>query len=127
MLRAVPLLLLCGCSLFVKFDDKDIPKDAAPDSFMPFPVDECSFKEPNDTPDVAQALAVTDTGPAAICPNGDGTVTDVDFYKISVPDNTAAVTIAITFDQHSGGDLDLVLSSADNTMVLGQSRGIGSG
>jgi len=127
MIRALAaLLLLPACSLFVKFDDKDIPVDAAPDAFMPFSADLCNFGEPNDNAATAFAITPGDTGPAAICPNPDGTVSDVDFYKLTVPDMTTTVTIAINFTVATKGDLDLLLFDATGATMLAESRGFGA-
>jgi hypothetical protein len=111
----------------VKFNDSDIPIDAAPDAFMPFSADLCAFGEPNDTPAAAFAIAAGDSGPAAICPNADGTVSDVDYYKLTVPDMTASVTVAITFDVTPKGDLDIILFDATGSTMLAESRGFGAG
>lgn len=125
--RVVALVLMTGCSLFVKFDDKDIPKDAPPDGFAPIDAALCGFDEPNDDFATAVAVAPGMTGPAAICPNFDGTVTDVDFYKVTIPDGTASATFSISFEQADQQDLDLILLSADGATMLGASRGVGSG
>jgi hypothetical protein len=117
--------LLAGCSLFVKFNDNDVPKDGPPDSFMPFSAAECAFGEPNDSPGSAFPINPGDTGPAAICPNADGTVTDLDFYSFTVPDGTASVAMGLQFTQRDGGDLDLILYDAAGSSVIGQSRGFG--
>src|SRR5580765_1573604 len=118
MIRSLSaLVLVSGCSLFVKFDDKDIPIDAAPDAFMPFSADLCAFGEPNDTAALAFAITPGDTGPAAICPNADGTVSDVDFYKLTVDGTQTSVTISIAFAQAARGDLDLLLFDANGAMI----------
>ncbi len=124
--RGLLALLLPGCSLFVKFDDKDIPIDAAPDAFAPIAADLCMFGEPNDSPDTAFAIMPGSTGPAAICPNGDGTVTDVDYYKLTVPDMTASITIGIDFTTFDRGDLDILMFDSTGATMLAQSRGVGS-
>ena len=126
MRECLALVALGGCSLFVKFDNKDIPIDAAPDAFMPFSDALCAFGEPNDTAGTAFAITPSDTGPAAICPNADGTVSDVDFYKVTVPANTS-VTFAIDFTLAPKGDLDLVLLDATGATMLSESRGFGAG
>jgi hypothetical protein len=123
--HALVWLCLGGCSLFVKFDDKDVPKDAPPDSFMPFSAAECAFGEPNDSPGSAFPINPGDTGPAAICPNPDLTVTDLDYYAITVPDGTASVAMGIQFMSRTDGDLDLILYDAAGSSIIGQSRGFG--
>jgi hypothetical protein len=113
------ILGLPGCSLILDFSDKAAPKDAAVDS--PFPGDECAYGEPNDM--VVDAFPITpgtDTGPAAICPNGTGT-DDLDYYKFTVPAGTTTTTVTVDFT-NARGDLDLKLYDATGTM-LAQSRG----
>ncbi len=122
----VATLFACapGCSLILNFSDNQIPKDAAIDG--PFTLDECQYKEPNDT--AATAAPITpgvDTGPAAICPTTPG-VDDVDYYSFAVPTGTNKTTVAIQFTNRPGGDLDLILYDSTPSMIA-QSRGFGDG
>jgi hypothetical protein len=112
------LALVPGCSLVLDFSNKAIPKDAMVDA--PFTADECAYKEPNDSPDTAQVITTTDTGPAAICPDDVG-----DYYKFTVA-GASTVTISIQFTNRPGGDLDLELLDAMGTQVS-ISRGFGDG
>ncbi len=114
--------LWAGCSLVLDFSESQIPKDAQIDG--PVSQEECDFKEPNDRVDAAAVLLTTDVGPAAICANAG--VDDRDFYKITVPDMTASVSITITFVNTPTGDLDLRLYDKTGAMVLAQSRGFGN-
>jgi hypothetical protein len=107
-----------GCELILDFSDSQIPIDAAPDA--PYTDDECAYKEPNDTVASAQPIAPGETGPAAICANDPE---DLDFYKFTVPANTASVVVGITFMNRASGDLDLKLLDSTGTM-LAQSRGV---
>ncbi len=114
------LLAVAGCSLTLDFDNSQIPKDAAIDG--PFPAAACAFGEPNDTPAQATPVIAGATGPAAICSNGSGQPDDLDYYKFTVPANTASVTLSILFDDPDRGDLDLRLFEADGTTMVAQSR-----
>jgi hypothetical protein len=119
MRRELSLLaLLPGCSLVLDFSDKAIPKDAMVDA--PYTADECAYKEPNDTPDTAQVITATDTGPAAICADD-----PADYYKFTVA-GASTVTVAIQFTNRPGGDLDLELLDAAGAQVS-ISRGFGDG
>ncbi len=112
---ALALPLVGGCSLILDFSGStETPVDA------PFTQTECAFKEPNDTIDTAAQLELTDVGPAAICSTMMG-VDDNDFYKITLPTNTA-VSIKVSFVSFAGGDLDLKLTDAQGGM-LSASRG----
>ena len=106
-----------GCSLILDFSDSQIPIDAPPDS--PYTQEQCMYKEPNDSVETAQMIEPTDIGPAAICA---AEPEDHDFYKFTVPANTASVQIKITFVTSPKGDLDLKLLDTAGTM-LSQSRG----
>jgi hypothetical protein len=108
-----------GCSLVLDFSENAVPGDAAVDSA--FAQAECDFGEPNDTADTATTLAVTDTGPAAIC--GD----DRDFFKFTVPDATASVTIQVNFASSATGDLDLRLFDKTGATQLAGSFSFGDG
>lgn len=112
------LLVVClgsGCSLILDFSGTANPPPDAP-----FTDAECAYKEPNDTPQTAVALALTDVGPAAICSTTMG-VDDHDFYKIMLPASTQ-VSAKISFLQFATGDLDLKLTDAQGA-VLATSRG----
>lgn len=106
--------LASGCSLILDFSGESKPPIDAP-----FTMAECEFKEPNETAATASALALTDVGPAAICPMG-GTE-DLDFYKITLPANST-VAFKITFVNSTTGDLDLRILDAQGTQ-LSASRG----
>ena len=108
---------LAGCSLILDFGESAVPIDAAIDA--PFSQAECDYLEPNNTAAEAAMLAVTDVGPAAICP---GDTEDRDFYKFTVPAGITKVTIRIAFKNMSG-DLDLRLSDPTGATILGTSRG----
>jgi hypothetical protein len=113
-----------GCSLILDFSQSAIPIDAEIDA--PFNQAECDYKEPNDSAETAAVIVPgTDVGPAAIC-FGAGGVDDHDFYKFTVPANTASVTVRITFVNSPTGDLDLRLHDKTGTMVLGRSTGFGN-
>lgn len=105
-----------GCSLVLDFSDKQIPVDAAIDG--PFTQEECDYKEPNDTAMAPAMFAATDVGPAAICEGSDR-----DFYRFTVPDMTASISLRITFENRPSGDLDLRLYDATGATVIAQSRG----
>lgn len=110
-----------GCSLVLDFSDNKIPADAAIDA--PYTDDECTYKEPNESIDMAAVIAATDTGPAAICA---ATPEDHDFYKFTMPAATTTATIKIMFTNRPGGDLDLRLwDPAAPANPIGQSRGFG--
>jgi hypothetical protein len=124
--HALVWLSAAGCSLFVKFDDSQIPIDAQPDAFQPIPVAECDFGGSNETPATAFAVTPADTGPAAVCPNADGTVTQVNWYSFDVPANTTAVALGITYPATSNGNLDLSLFDGSGETMLAESDGFGS-
>ncbi|CAN5872717.1 hypothetical protein BH11MYX2_BH11MYX2_22860 [soil metagenome] len=107
-----------GCEKILDFSDSQIPIDAAPDA--PYTYDECAYKEPNDTVPTAQMIAPGETVPAAICASAPE---DLDFYKFTVPANTASVVVGITFMNRASGDLDLKLLDSSGTMIA-QSRGV---
>jgi hypothetical protein len=108
---------LTGCSWMLDFSDSAIPVDAAPDA--PYTQEQCDYLEPNDSLAEAALITPAEIGTAAICA---GDVEDHDFYKFTVPPDTASVTIRILFSSRPGGDLDLKLLDASGTM-LAQSRG----
>jgi len=116
-----------GCSLILDFSDKAVPVDAMIDG--PFPVSECAYKEPNDSIEQAAAITAQDAGPGAICPPiAPSGADDHDFYRFNVPSGATSVTIKITFDSRSNGDLDLRLWDPLNpTTFVSQSRGVGAG
>jgi len=116
-LVAVVLASASGCSLVLDFSPGAIPVDAPPYSQR-----ECEYGEPNNAPEEATALTTEDTGPAAIC-GGAGDPEDHDFYRFTVPPNTARVSVRVTF-AGPDGDLDLRITDAAGAMV-GQSRGFG--
>lgn len=111
------LTLTPGCSLILDFSDSQIPIDAPPDT--PYTQEQCMYKEPNDTVETAAMIDPSETGPAAICANDPE---DTDFYKFTVPANTASVQVRISFMTSPKGDLDLKLLDSTGTM-LAQSRG----
>jgi hypothetical protein len=111
------LVMTTGCSLILDFSDSQIPIDAPPDS--PYTEEQCMYKEPNDTVETAAMIDPSETGPAAICASDPE---DTDFYKFTVPANTASVQVRIAFMTSPKGDLDLKLLDATGTM-LAQSRG----
>jgi hypothetical protein len=111
-----------GCSLILDFDSAP-PVDAAIDGISTMA--ECDYLEPNGS--VADAKDMPDgmsAGPAAICAVSAGTPEDHDFYKFTATGATA--TIALTFTNRPGGDLDLKLYAMDGTLVA-QSRSFGAG
>jgi len=111
---ALAAIAMSGCSLILDFSGSTEPDvDAA------FTQAECDFKEPNDTRDTAIALAVTDVGPAAICPKM--SVDDHDFYRITLP-TSSSVSFKITYFFSSNSDLDLQLTNMAGD-VLSSSRG----
>ena len=110
-----------GCSLVLDFSDSKIPKDAEIDG--PSSQEECDYKEPNDSADMAALFTVTDVGPAAICATG---FDDHDFYKFTVPAATASVTVKITFENRPTGDLDMRLYDKTGATVLSRSSGFGN-
>jgi hypothetical protein len=112
-----------GCSLVLDFSQSAVPVDAEIDA--PFNQAECDYKEPNDSPDTAAVLVAGDVGPAAIC-FGSGGLDERDFYKFTVPPNTASVSVKITFVNSPTGDLDLRLHDKTGTMILGRSTGFGN-
>jgi hypothetical protein len=111
------MTLTTGCSLILDFSDSQIPIDAPPDT--PYTQEQCMYKEPNDTVETAAPIDPSETGPAAICANDPE---DTDFYKFTVPANTASVQVRISFLTSPKGDLDLMLFDSTGTM-LAQSRG----
>ena len=110
-----------GCSLFLDFSDQAGVHDASIDG--PYTVDECAYKEPNNTVDAPATITPgVDTGPAAICKQApDAMGDDLDFYKFAVPGGTTKVTLTLTLSP-DGGDLDLILYDPQGNL-LGQSRG----
>jgi hypothetical protein len=112
--------LLGGCSLVLDFSDGAIPADAATDSA--FSEAECDFGEPNDSIETAMPITASDVGPAAICERLPG-VQDRDFYRFTVPENTATVSVKITFVSSARGDLDLRLYDKTGATLLGMSVG----
>lgn len=113
--------LSTGCSLVLDFSDSQIPIDAPPDA--PYTIEQCMYKEPNDTVETAAMIDPSEMGPAAICaPAMPTDPEDTDFYKFTVPANTASVQVKISFMTSPKGDLDLKLLDATGTM-LAQSRG----
>jgi hypothetical protein len=112
---ALALCLLSGCSLILDFSGESKPPIDAP-----FSAAECAFKEPNDTAATAIILGLADVGPAAICSQTMG-VDDHDFYRVTVPTNTA-FSAKITFVNSTTGDLDLKLTDSQGT-TLSSSRG----
>jgi hypothetical protein len=124
--HALVWLSAAGCSLFVKFDDSQIPIDATPDTFQPIPQAECDYGGSNDTPATAFPVTPANTGPAAVCPNADGTVTQVNWYSFDVPVNTTSVSLAITYPPTSNGNLDLTVFDSTGQTMLADSDGFGS-
>ena len=121
-LLVVVLAPLAGCSLVLDFSESQIPIDAAADA--PYTDDECAYKEPNDTVETAAMIdPATDMGPAAICASD---AEDRDFYRFTVPADTASTTIRINFTNRPSGDIDLIVRDTTGTM-LAQSRGFGDG
>jgi hypothetical protein len=115
MLREFGVALSCvicapGCSLLLDFDQA-VPADAAPDS--PFTQAECDYLEPNEDVGTSKQITPADTGPAAICNVTGGD--DLDFYSFVA--SSSPTTIAITFVQRPGGDLDLKLFDGSGTMI----------
>lgn len=106
-----------GCSLVLDFSEGAVPGDAAIDAA--FSQAECELGEPNESAETAATITPGDTGPGAIC--GD----DADFYKFTVPDGTAAVTIKVTFVSSATGDLDLRLFDQTGATQLAGSFGFG--
>ncbi|NVB78602.1 MAG: hypothetical protein HOV81_09430 [Kofleriaceae bacterium] len=119
--RLFILASLCpGCSLVLDFSDGAAPHDAMADT--PYTQAECDFMEPNDSLASPATVTAADTGPAAICA---ATPEDHDFYKFTVA-GSAPVTIAITFTNRAGGDLDMKLYDSTGT-VVSRSSGFGNG
>jgi hypothetical protein len=118
-LAALGLAGASGCSLTLDFSPSAIPIDAAP-----YAPNECEFGEPNNAPEEATMLELTDVGPAAICAGPAGSPDDRDFYRFTVPAGTTSVTVRVTF-LSSIGDLDLRITDLTGGTVLGQSRGFG--
>lgn len=112
-----------GCSLILDFSSSAVPIDAQIDA--PYTQEQCDLKEPNNTTDEAGMNAVVMSGEmvsAAIC---QAEPEDHDFYKFTVPANTAKVEVKISFMNRPTGDLDLRLSNATG-MMMAQSRGFGN-
>jgi hypothetical protein len=105
-----------GCSLLLDFSPGAIPPDGAP-----FTKSDCDYLEPNNTPAEAAAITTADVGPAAIC---SGDPEDHDFYRFTVPANTASVSVRISFSGAGATrDLDLRITDAAGATMYGQSRG----
>ncbi|MDB4964043.1 MAG: hypothetical protein JWP01_4042 [Myxococcales bacterium] len=117
LVMAAALGPLAGCSLILDFSDKAIPIDAQPDA--PYTDEQCAYMEPNDSVEQAMLITTADVGPAAICASE---TEDHDFYKFTVPANTASVSVKILFTNRASGDLDLKILDLTGTM-LAQSRG----
>lgn len=112
-----------GCSLFVNFDNSQIPIDAMLDA--PYTADQCAFQEPNDLLAAAMPFPPGTAGVAAICPTDasiQAGVDDVDYYKITLADGTSTVQIKIDFSD-ALGDLDLKLYDVATQTVQAQSTG----
>lgn len=122
-LLAVAAFCAAGCSLILDFSNSAVPVDAEIDA--PYTAEQCAFKEPNESPDAASVVMTTDTGPGAICATGVTGIDDHDFYKFTVPANTAKVTVTIMFTNRPTGDLDLRLYNKMGTTVLARSSGFG--
>lgn len=116
-------VLVPGCSLILDFSNRAVPEDAAIDSRLPSAA--CAFGEPNNTAATAFAIQATDTGPAAICTDGDAGTDDTDYYAFTVPMGTTTTTISISFT-NADGDLDLALYDG-NATFLTASRGFTDG
>lgn len=114
---ALVVLSTAGCSLVLDFSDGAIPLDASPDA--PYTQAQCDYKEPNNSLAEAATLTPGETGPAAICASDPE---DHDFYRFTVPADTASVTVQINFTNRPSGDIDLKLHDAAGTLVA-QSRG----
>jgi len=111
---AVAIASLCpACSLLLDFSDNAIPHDGSLDT--PFSQAECDYKEPNESVTTPAMIALTDTGPAAICPQ---TPEDHDFYKFTVTNETM-LTIEVRYEMTPTGDLDLRLYHGDGTFIVG--------
>jgi len=110
---------LAGCSLVLDFSSSAVPIDAEIDA--PYLQEQCDYKEPNDSFDTAAVITEADTGTGAICA---GAFEDHDFYRFTVPDLTASVSVKLTFTNRPSGDLDLKLLDATGVMIA-QSRGFG--
>jgi hypothetical protein len=119
-LVGLALVSASGCSLVLDFSDSAIPIDAQIDA--PYTQEQCDYKEPNNSVDMAEVVTAADTGTAAICA---GEMEDHDFYKFSVPGGTTKVVVKITFMNRPSGDLDLRLSDATGVMIAA-SRGFGN-
>ncbi|MBP6632960.1 MAG: PPC domain-containing protein [Kofleriaceae bacterium] len=106
-----------GCSLVLDFS-----YDAAPPPVDAINQTACDFREPNDDLASASPITTSDTGPAAICTDGDR-----DFYRFTVPDSSSTVTVAIAFASAGGvGDLDLTLYAAAGSVIVNRQT-LGSG
>lgn len=120
--RLFILASLCpGCSLILDFSDGAAPRDAMADT--PYTQAECDYMEPNESIAAPAMVTAADTGPAAICKT-EGTE-DHDFYKFTTPGGVP-VTVAITFTNRAGGDLDMRLYDSTGT-VISRSSGFGNG
>lgn len=94
----------------------------------PYTQAECNYMEPNDALFVtAMQVTAGDMGPAAICAPAIGQSEDHDFYKFTVA--SAAVTVAIQFQNRPGGDLDIRLWKISATLatLVSQSSSFGNG
>jgi hypothetical protein len=105
------IVLTPACSLILDFSDNAIPKDASIDA--PYTQAECDYKEPNDSLATAAPIALTDSGPAAICA---GATEDHDFYRFTVT-NTSSMIVEVRYESRTTGDLDLKLYDAFGTML----------
>ncbi len=124
---ALVAVTTAGCSLFVSFNDNQVPFDAPPDAFAPIPAAQCMFGGSNDTPQTAFPITPADTGPAAICPNADGTVTQLNYYSFTVPADVTAVALGISCDPtRANGNLDMILYDAAGSSMIGESVGFGT-
>lgn len=119
-LVGLALVSATGCSLVLDFSNSAIPIDAQIDA--PYTQEQCDYKEPNDSVDMAPTVTSADTGPAAIC---GGASEDHDFYKFTVPAGTTKVVVKITFTNRPSGDLDLRLTDSTGVMIAA-SRGFGN-
>jgi hypothetical protein len=98
------LVALPGCSLVLDFSEP--VSDAAPAAIDA--TGACGDDEPNDTQDVATALAAGDLE-SALCP-----ASDLDYYAFDVETDGSDVVITLTFDGEAH-DLRLTLLDAAGT------------
>jgi hypothetical protein len=119
-LAGLVLIHATGCSLVLDFGAGAIPADASIDA--PYSAEECAYKEPNDSVDMAMVFTPDELGPAAICA---GASEDRDFYKFTVPAATAKVTVRVSFVNRPTGDLDMRITDTTGATTYGQSRGFG--